>query len=148
MSNITSNKIIFAKKLREEREHLGLMQKEMAEKLNLPPNTYNGYETGKRSPSLEIATQIADALNVSADYLLGRTDNRNLTVKDEKSIKNDLKKMMTDLRTGQAGPAFYGDTELDEEELDLIEDAMELALKTIKLRNKEKYTPKKYKKDK
>ena len=62
------DKLIFANRLRKERECLGLMQKEMAQKLNIPPNTYNGYETGKRSPNLDI----------SVDYLLGRTDERNL----------------------------------------------------------------------
>lgn len=130
------------------RENMNMSQKELAEKINLNTSVMNRIESGERPIRDEELVKLSEIFDVSADYLLGRTDNRNLTVKDEKSIKNDLKKMMTDLRTGQAGPAFYGDTELDEEELDLIEDAMELALKTIKLRNKEKYTPKKYKKDK
>ncbi|MEG2380024.1 MAG: helix-turn-helix transcriptional regulator [Bacilli bacterium] len=71
-------KFIFANRLREEREKLGLMQKEMAQKLEIPPNTYNGYETGKRSPNLEVAKHISDTLEISVDYLLGRTDQRNL----------------------------------------------------------------------
>ena len=137
---------VFSKRLRSEREKLGLKQKEMAEKLNMPSNTYNGYETGKRIPALDIARDIADVLNVTTDYLLGRTQERNFTVKDEKSIKKDLKKMMDEFKNEQSGPTFYGDTELDEDELELISDAFELALKTIKLKNKEKYTPKKYKK--
>ena len=68
---------IFSKRLRSEREKLGLKQKEMAEKLNMPSNTYNGYETGKRLPALDIARDIADALNVTTDYLLGRSNKRN-----------------------------------------------------------------------
>ncbi|MCC3864174.1 helix-turn-helix domain-containing protein [Terrisporobacter petrolearius] len=56
----------------------------MAEKLNIPANTYNGYETGKRSPSLEVTKEIADFLEVSVDYLLGRTDER----KPKKEINN------------------------------------------------------------
>ena len=72
------DKSIFANRLRKERENLGLMQKEMAKKLDIPPNTYNGYETGKRSPNLEVAKHISDTLNISVDYLLGRTDERNL----------------------------------------------------------------------
>ncbi|WP_286315402.1 helix-turn-helix domain-containing protein [Romboutsia ilealis] len=70
-------------RLRNERELLGLKQKEFAEKLNIPPNTYNGYETGKRTPSLDVLKQIAEALNVSTDYLLGKTDNRNIETKKE-----------------------------------------------------------------
>lgn len=132
MSNITSNKIIFAKKLREEREHLGLMQKEMAEKLNLPPNTYNGYETGKRSPSLEIATQIADALNVSADYLLGRTDNRNLTVKDEKSInkEKDIEKIIDELME-QQGLMLCGEP-MNEEDMLLLRNSIRSTIEMAK----------------
>lgn len=49
----------------------------MADKLNIPANTYNSYETGKRSPHLEVAKEIVDFLEVSVDYLLGRTDERN-----------------------------------------------------------------------
>ncbi len=71
-------KLIFSIRLRHERERLGLMQKEMAQKLDIPPNTYNGYETGKRSPNLEVAKHISDTLDISVDYLLGRTNERNL----------------------------------------------------------------------
>lgn len=53
---------------------------------------------------------------------------------------------MEEFKSGQDGPAFYNGEELDEEELYLIEQAMEIALKTAKIKNKEKYTPKKYKK--
>ncbi len=67
-------KLIFSIRLRHERERLGLMQKEMAQKLDIPPNTYNGYETGKRNPNLEVAKHISDTLDISVDYLLGRTE--------------------------------------------------------------------------
>lgn len=139
---------MFGKRLRLLRKEQNLTQKSLGEKVNVSDRVIGYYESDERFPDKDTLNKIADYFDVSVDYLLCRTNNRNLTVKDEKSIKNDLQKLMTDLRTGQAGPAFYGETELDEEELDLIEDAMELALKTIKLRNKEKYTPKKYKKDK
>lgn len=72
---MTENK--FANRLRTERELLNLKQGEFAAKLNIPPNTYNGYETGKRMPNLDVVNTIANALGVSVDYLLGRTDIRN-----------------------------------------------------------------------
>lgn len=64
----------FSERLRFERENLNYTQKEFAEKLNIASNTYNGYETGNRMPNLEIVSSLADALNISVDYLLGRTD--------------------------------------------------------------------------
>lgn len=85
---------IFAKRLREVREDLNLMQKEMAQKLNMPITTYNGYETGKRSPSLEILRNISDILDVSIDYLLGKSNKKssltNIELLEIKNIsKND-----------------------------------------------------------
>jgi transcriptional regulator with XRE-family HTH domain len=79
IEHITPNlsELIFANRLRSERESLGLLQEEMAEKLDLPSNTYNGYETGKRIPSLEVASHIAKTLGVSVDYLLGKTNIKN-----------------------------------------------------------------------
>lgn len=136
---------IFSKRLRVEREKLGLKQKEMAEKLNMPSNTYNGYETGKRIPALDVAKNIADALDVTTDYLLGRTDNRKLNTKDERSIQKDLKDIINDFKTGQAGPAFFNGQELSEKDLEVLEVGMEAILTTLKIQNKEKYTPNKYK---
>lgn len=78
---------IFANRLRNERESLGLKQKEMAEKLNIPANTYNGYETGKRIPSLDVANAIAKTLDLSLDYLLGNTSKR---VSDSPKIDEEL----------------------------------------------------------
>lgn len=77
----------FYERLRMEREELGLKQKEMAEKLKLPANTYNGYETGKRQPSLEVVAEISNILEVSTDYLLGRSDIRTPNVESNKEQK-------------------------------------------------------------
>ena len=104
------------------------------------------WETEKRDPTNEDLMVLSKLFNVSTDYLLGITDNSSFTTKDEKSIQKDLKKIMEEFKSGQDGPAFYNGEELDEEELYLIEQAMEIALKTAKIKNKEKYTPKKYKK--
>lgn len=109
-------KLIFANRLREERERLGLMQKEMAQKLEVPPNTYNGYETGKRSPSLEVARHIADTLEISVDYLLGRTDRRNITKEKSKldpSIKTIAAHRLSDIE------------DLDDDAIDKINEYIE-----------------------
>ena len=53
---------------------------------------------------------------------------------------------MDEFRDGTDGIAYYNGQELDENDLDLIESAMKIALEQIKIKNKDKYTPKKYKK--
>jgi transcriptional regulator with XRE-family HTH domain len=52
-----------------------LMQKQIAEGVNIPIRTYRRYEKGEREPSASIIVSLADFFNVSTDYLLGRTDN-------------------------------------------------------------------------
>ncbi len=65
---------IFQKKLKEERKSFNLTQREMANKLGITQPSYIRYENGTAEPSLENLVKIADILNVSVDYLLGRAD--------------------------------------------------------------------------
>ena len=94
---------------------------------------------------------IANYLGVSPDYLMtGETPAEKrevtLTKRDERDIKKDLDNIMEKLSTGEAGPASYNGEELDPEAAELFRDELELALRRLKIINKEKYTPKKYKK--
>lgn len=69
---------IFSERLRYERKQQGYSQRTFAQKLGISQSTYKGYELiGEfygREPSLEMINKIADALNVSIDYLFGRED--------------------------------------------------------------------------
>lgn len=60
------------KQLRIER---GLKLKEVAEKLNVTIRTISRYEDGTREPSVELIVKFCELYEVSADYLLGITDN-------------------------------------------------------------------------
>lgn len=64
----------FPMRLKEARKRKKLMQKEMAEYLGMTPRSFQQYEGGKRRPDYETLVAIADYLNVTTDYLLGRTD--------------------------------------------------------------------------
>ena len=64
----------FADRLREARSKKGLMQKEVAEYLEMTPRAYQYYEGGRRRPDYETLVAIADYLEVTTDYLLGRTE--------------------------------------------------------------------------
>ena len=56
-------------------------QKELAAHLGVPDNTVSYFVSGRRTPNTEQIAKIADFFNVSADYLLGRT-NAETTDKD------------------------------------------------------------------
>lgn len=63
----------------------------LAEKSNMGINSIYGWKTKK--PSIEKISAVADVLNVSTDYLLGRTDEMNLSTTDsqkEVDIKDAL----------------------------------------------------------
>lgn len=66
----------FTERLKEARKRKKLKQREMAEHLQIGMRTYQNYEGGQRRPDYETLVVIADYLEVSLDYLLGRTDER------------------------------------------------------------------------
>lgn len=55
-------------------------QKELAAHLGVPDNTISYFCSGKRVPNAEQIIEIAKYLNVSADYLLGLTDNKTIDI--------------------------------------------------------------------
>ena len=57
-------------RLKQQRMQTGLSQKEFAEKINLAYAQYNRYERGDNVPNAETLSKLADALNISVDYLL------------------------------------------------------------------------------
>jgi len=69
-----------------------------------------------------------------------------ITKKDERDIAKDLDSIMTKLSSNEYGPAAYNGEDLDPEAAELFKDELEIALRRLKLINKEKYTPKKFKK--
>ena len=62
----------FAEILKSIREEKGLSQSELATKAGLQPSAISHFESGRRSPSFDNLRRLADALNVTIDYLLGR----------------------------------------------------------------------------
>lgn len=63
---------IFAKRLKNIREEKGITQAELAQKVDLQTAAISHFETGQRKPSFENLKKLANALNISIDYLMGR----------------------------------------------------------------------------
>ena len=67
----------FGKRLTQLREENGYnTRKKFAEKLSIPETTLRNYETDAREPGHTFLKQMSDFFNVSADYLLGLTDEK------------------------------------------------------------------------
>lgn len=64
----------FAQRLKEARKRKNLKQREVAEHLQMTAHSYQQYEGGDRRPNFETLVALADFLDVTTDYLLGRTD--------------------------------------------------------------------------
>ena len=66
---------IFKERLKTARGLREWSQSEIASRAELPPSSIAHFEAGSRKPSFETLRRLAIALDVTTDYLLGRTDN-------------------------------------------------------------------------
>ena len=64
----------FAERLKKVRESQGLSQRAIALATGITPAQISRYEAGLQSPTEDAIRKIAQFLGVSADYLLGLTD--------------------------------------------------------------------------
>lgn len=105
----------------------------------------------KNKPSIDKLQQIADLLDVSLDLLTtGKEDSSDkkevtLTPRDERDIEKILDQTKEQLLS-QEGLMFDGKP-ASQEAIDSILSAMQVGMELAKKKNKEKCTPKKYKKD-
>jgi transcriptional regulator with XRE-family HTH domain len=65
---------IFRTRLKAARDLRKFSQDELAERSGLQSSAISHFETGNRKPSFDNLKRLADALGVSTDYLLGRTN--------------------------------------------------------------------------
>lgn len=65
---------ILAERVRELRTEAGVSQQKVADAIGISKVGYQNYEYARKSPSFETLPKLADFFGVSADYLLGRTD--------------------------------------------------------------------------
>lgn len=64
----------YGARIRAARERRGITRDELARQLNLRYQTFAKYEISAREPDFETLVQIANALRVSTDYILGCTE--------------------------------------------------------------------------
>lgn len=125
----------------------GVSLKKVATDLGFGENTI--YKWKMQSPKGEYLDKVADYFDVSVDYLLGRTDTPQFTRRDER----DVQRILTDMTEGLSNNSALsymknGGEEIDEEDAELLKASLENVIRQSKLLAKQKFTPKKYRKNK
>ena len=69
---------IFKDRLKAAREFRKWSQSDLAGRAGLPPSSIAHFETGSRKPSFDTLRRLANALEVTTDYLLGRVSDPGL----------------------------------------------------------------------
>ena len=88
-------KLKVAKRIQTERKKQGYTQETFSIKTGINRITYSGHEIGRTEPTTECLVRIADALNVTLDYLCCRTDEKNSCEESDlkPTIENLLKRI-------------------------------------------------------
>jgi len=84
---------LFGDRLRQLRENKQMYQKDLAKILGVSAGAIGMYETNKRAPDFETLNKIADYFDVTVDYLLGRTNDKEIKVYDKDQIPEKFKNL-------------------------------------------------------
>lgn len=106
--------------------------------------TLSDWKNGKSQPKRDKIEKICEYFEIPTSYFYGDDETSPLTNRDTKEITEMLNNMEMMLK--QEGLMFDGQP-ASHEAIDSILSAMQIGMEMAKKKNKEKYTPKKYKKD-
>lgn len=128
----------------------GVTSYKVAKEAGVTQTALSNWKTGRSTPTAKTLQKIADYFGVTVDYLMTGKDEKpsepQLTPRDKRDIAKDLESIMQKLSDKENGPASYDGQDLSPESMDLFKEELEIALKRLKIINKEKYNPNKNKK--
>lgn len=136
--------------IKREMKNKNILAKNLATLTGITP-TYLSYilNNKRKNPSMDILNKIATALNVSVDTFFDsdgenseqKERNYSLSIKEQEQIDEKAKKIVDEMTL-----SFSKNKEiLTEEDYFAIENALRTTLEAIKIKNKKKFTPNKYK---
>ena len=89
---------LFPERIRAARIKRDLNQEGLAKRANLQPSAISHFETGTRKPSFDNLRRLADALDVTTDYLLGRVDEEQALANSSDTLYRDLDRLTSEDR--------------------------------------------------
>lgn len=140
------NKEVMAKNIKYYLRLNGVSQTDMCNTLGFKMSTVSDWLHARTYPRIDKIELMANYFGIEKSDLVENKEPQNpLTPRDTKQIEQILQETKEKL-TSQEGLMFDGDPATPEA-IDSIINAMEIGMEMAKKKNKEKYTPKKYKKD-
>ncbi|MDU5492408.1 MAG: helix-turn-helix transcriptional regulator [Clostridium perfringens] len=138
--------------IKREMKTKNIVAKDLAHSVGITP-TYLSYilNNKRKNPSMELLNKIATALGVTVDTFFDNDSNSDeskekkerdysLTIKEQENIDKEAQKILDDMTL-----SFSKNKDiLTEEDYFAIEMALKSSLEAIKIKNKKKFTPKKY----
>lgn len=134
----------FADKIKKERAKLQMTQADFAKHIGVSHRSLQNYELGINHPrSREAYQKIATALGLDVNYLLTENEEFVLGIAEQYGSRGaqGATKVLSDVK------ALFAGGEMAEEDMDVFMKAVQDAYWEVKKINKEKYTPKKYRKE-
>ncbi|MCC2147698.1 helix-turn-helix domain-containing protein [Lachnospiraceae bacterium CLA-AA-H246] len=133
----------FQDRLKERRLEMGMTQVELSNATGITTRTLQYYENGERRPrNHAIVEKLASALNTTSEDLLGVSGNYVIEAQEKGGAKasRDIESLVDEV------VGLFAGGSMDEAAMDGVYRALSDAYWDAKDRNKEKYTPKKYRK--
>lgn len=139
-------------KIKYLRKKKGLTQQELSSAIDVSRSTIGMVEKNLQGTGKETLMKFADFFGVTIDYLLSddeETENieeikkerdYSLSVKEQLNIDDEAKKIIEELSMSFS----KNKDSLSEEDYFAVENAIRTTLEAIKIKNKKKFTPKKY----
>ncbi len=135
-------------RMKQRRKEIGLSAETVAAGLGVSPATVYRYEKGEieKLPG-DVIEPLAKILHTTPAYLMGWDDGSapELNTRDRRDIARYMAEMRERLASGEA--LMFDGEPLTPEAMDSILAAMQVGMEIAKKKNKEKYTPKKYRKE-
>lgn len=137
---------VFSKRLRYYLSEFNMTQVDLAKKLGVGTTSVYNWCNGIKTPRMDKVDAMCDLFHCNrSDLIADDISTPTLTAKDERDIEKILDMTRAQLEN-QEGLMFDGDP-ASPEAIESIISAMQIGMELAKKKNKEKYTPKKYKKD-
>lgn len=129
----------------------GVTSYKVSKDTGVTQTSLSNWKSGRSTPSVKTLQKIADYFGVTIEYLTTGEEEPEkkeavLTTKDERDIAKRLESTLADLENSQEALMFSGES-LDDETRELLKASLENSIRIAKINAKQKFTPKKYRKE-